>query len=113
MIQYTTPTISVTMKGVALGQSDIAVMDLQPVHKDTKKPIGNKLTFTNPNIEVTEVGTVVSVVLTQVQSASLPTGEDDKACIKTMVNYKTADGKRGATRKFYFVVESNVHDEVM
>lgn len=113
MYQYTTPTISVTLKDVTLGQGDIAVMDLQPVHKDTKKPLGSKLTFSNPSIEVNEIGTVVSVTLTQTQSASLPTMSDDKAYIKTMVNYKTADGKRGTSPELFFVVKPNVHNEVM
>ena len=69
MIQYTTPTITVTITGVALDASDDVWLTLQPQSKGNLT--GEALTVESPAIRVEGTDTIVSAKLTQEQTAAL------------------------------------------
>ena len=108
MIQYTTPTITMRIKNVALSQTDVVRLTLQPWSKDAKAPRGEATTIASPSVEVDGDDSLVSVKLTQEQSAALPVGQ-----VMMQTNWKSTDGTRGATKRVPFSVESNLLSEVM
>ena len=106
MIQYTTPTLTVRVKNVALTNTDEVWLTLQP--HDTQVLKGEPLTIEDPSFETDGDDTLVSVKLTQAQSASLATGS-----VWAQVNWLSTDGTRGATKRTNFSVELNLLDEVL
>lgn len=106
MIQYTTPTLTLRIKNVALANSDAVRLTLQPHDRQTLR--GTATTITNPTVTVDGDDTLVTVKLTQQQSAALPVGS-----VWAQVNWLSTDGTRGATKKANFSVEANLLAEAM
>ena len=104
MIQYTTPTLTLRIKNVALAGSDDVWLTLQPHDKQQLK--GNPLTIDDPTVEVVGDDTLVSKKLTQAQTAALPVGT-----VWAQVNWLSTDGTRGATKRANFGVEANLLSE--
>lgn len=105
MIQYTTPTITVTIAGVALADTDEVWLTLQPQSKGNLT--GEALTVEDPTVRVEGTDTIVSVTLTQEQSAMLPKG----SCY-VQVNWLSSDGTRCATTRGNVMVQENLLPEV-
>ena len=104
MIQYTTPTLTLRIRDVRLSDSDDVWLTLQPHDRQTLK--GAPLTISAPDVAVEGGDTLVSAKLTQAQSASLPVG-----AVWAQVNWLSADGTRGATKRANFAVEANLLGE--
>lgn len=105
MIQYTTPTITVTITGVALDASDDVWLTLQPQSKGNLT--GEALTVESPTVRVEGTDTIVSAKLTQEQTAALPKG----SCY-VQVNWLSSDGTRCATTRGNVMVQENLLPEV-
>ena len=106
MINYTTPTITLTVEGVDLTPHDVYVSLEQGTHELHKT--GNDLTITtDTHGQVTD--TIITLVLTQEESASFNVGK----AVNVQVNYVTADGVRDATEIKTVNVMRNLLDEVV
>lgn len=107
MIQYTTPTVTMRIRNVALDPSDDVWLTMQPYDRSTKGAKGDPMTIENPTVEVDGDDTVVTVRLTQEQSAALPAGG-----VQVQVNWLTGSGERGATTRANITVAENLLPEV-
>lgn len=107
MIQYTTPTVTLRVKNVVLTSGDKVWLTLQPYDRSTKSLRGEPTTIEDPATEADGDDTVVSVTLTQEQTAALPVGS-----IQAQVNWLTSAGVRGATTRATITVVGNLLDEV-
>ena len=110
MIQYTTPTVTIRINDFELDVEHVtsSMLSLQPVDKALKASRGEPMHFDSPTIRVEGGDTLISVKLTQAQSAALPEGY-----VKAQANWLNSDGTRGANRPKYFSVEPNLYDREM
>lgn len=106
MITYTTPTETFTIRGINLTAMNVSVTykQLQMTHKTT--PI--VLTINNPTVTYSNGASVVTVKLTQAQTASFVEGT-----AKVMVNWIGSDGTRNATKPKEIDVTANFLQEVL
>lgn len=106
MITYTTPTETFTIRGINLTSMRVSVTfkQLPMVHKTT--PI--MLTVTNPTVTYANGASIVTVKLTQAQTASFVEGK-----AKVMVNWIGSDGTRNATNPKEIDVTANFLQEVL
>lgn len=106
MINYTTPTIQLTVEGVDITSDDIYVTLEQGSTELTKK--GNDLTTqTVTHGQVTD--TEITFMLTQTESASF----DFSRSVSLQVNWITSGGVRSATDIKTIPVMRNLLDEVL
>ena len=84
MITWTTPTLMITLKGVRIENASYVVTVTQS---------GTSYTFDTPEVETVGCNTVLSVDMTQEQTASLTPG-----MVKVQVNWTDGFGHRGATK---------------
>ena len=100
MRQYTTPTLTLTIKDQLLsGFDDVYV---------TVQYSGGVYQFHDPSYTVGEKDTVISIPFTQLQTSKLKTGEK----IAVQVNWME-DGKRYATNIAYLTATENLLKEVL
>lgn len=99
MRRYTTPTHELTVKGVDLTGCDVYV---------TYKQARNVLTISDPEVEFDGKDTVVTVELSQIQSASFKTGD-----ATVQINWVTPQGARDATNIKQVRIEQNLLEEVV
>ena len=106
MIQYTTPTISLTVEGVDLTSQEVYVSLEQGTTELTKS--GTALTLDSETIGRT-TNTLISFVMSQEESASfrynLP--------VNIQVNWINSSGVRSATEIKSIPVMKNLLDEVI
>jgi hypothetical protein len=108
MIQYTTPTFSFRFKDVQLAPGTQVWMTFQPWNKKNKVPTGEEsTTFDDCTFVVEGNDTIVSLKLTQEQSAAFPLG-----CVRVMANYMTPDADRDASNKIFVDIVENLLPEV-
>lgn len=102
MINFTTPTITLIVKGVDITAADIYV---------TLEQMQTTLTKTGAELETEaeENNTVIRMTLTQEESASF----EYSSGAAVQVNWITADGTRGATGIKTIGVLRNLLDEVI
>lgn len=106
MINYTTPTIVLTVEGVDLTGMDVYVTLEQGAHELTKT--GEDLTITIET-ESEQTNTVLATVLTQAESAAFDFGKS----ALVQVNWISAQGVRCATEIGKIAVMRNLLDEVV
>lgn len=106
MINYTTPTITLTIEGTDITANEIYVTIQQREHKMTKGP--NDLTATAIT-HGQQTDTKVELTLTQRESAYF----DYQMPASVQVNWISPDGIRGATRIKKLDVLKNLLDEVV
>ena len=106
MIQYTTPTITLTVKGKNLIGYDIYASHEQGSLKLTKT--GQDLTVSTETIEGV-TNTIVEFDLTQAESAAFSYGKKALA----QVNWIDGNGKRMATKSKALTVERNLLNEII
>ncbi len=106
MINYTTPTISLTVEGVDISSNDVYVSLVQGINELTK-------TGSDLNISVSTVGQItntdITLVLTQEESASF----DYNRNVSVQVNWINSSGVRAATEIKAIDVMRNLLDEVI
>jgi len=106
MINFTTPTIDLTVERLDLSSYDVYATLEQGINEITKH--GDDLTVTTETVgQVTN--TKVSLTLTQTESASF----DYTKTVGVQVNWIDAQGKRGATKRAEIAVERNLLDKVI
>ena len=108
MYQYTTPNLTFTLNDVQLESGTQVSLTFQPWDKQTKKERGEAVTFDNLPFVVDGNDTVVTLKLTQEQSASFPLGT-----MQAQINYKLPNGDRGVSDKKFIAVNKNLRSEVM
>lgn len=106
MIKYTTPTITLRIKGQDI-TSNQAYVTLEQANTKLTKP------YTDLNITIVTVGqrtdTKIEFILTQEESSAF----DDNSSIKVQVNWISQTGIRGATRSKKISAIENLLDEVI
>lgn len=102
MINYTTPTITLTIEGVDLTSKDVYVTFEQGAHQLTKK--GNQLYVSTEGTD-----TIITMTLTQEESATF----DYSKNVAIQVNWISPDGVRSATEIKKIDVMRNLLDEVI
>ena len=102
MINYTTPSISLTVEGVDLSDQDVYVSLEQGTHELTKS--GSDLI-----VDADENDTIITFTLTQEESASFNFGKS----VSIQVNWISQDGVRDATEIKTIGVMRNLLDEVI
>lgn len=102
MINYTTPTISLTVEGIDLTGKDVYVTLEQGCHQLTKK--GNDLAVT-----IEDTDTNIALTLTQEESAIF----DFNRNASIQVNWISSNGVRSATDIKKIDVMRNLLDEVI
>lgn len=102
MINYTTPTISLTVEDIDLTGKDVYVTLEQGSHQLTKA--GSQL-----SISMEEADTVIYMTLTQEESAMF----DYSKNVAVQVNWISSDGVRSATDIKKIDVMRNLLDEVI
>jgi len=106
MINYTTPTIVLTVEGVDLTGDDVYVSLEQGCHEMVKT--GNDLIITtDTHGQITD--TIITFTMSQEESASWNFGKS----VSVQVNYITPDGVRDATEIKTVSVMRNLLDEVI
>lgn len=106
MIKYTTPTITLTIKGVDITDYQAYVTFVQGSHKLTKS--GSDLDMTATTIgDVTY--TQITLVLSQEESAAF----DENQRVRVQVNWISDEGVRGATKIRKVEALANLLDEVI
>jgi len=106
MIRWTTPTITLTVEGVDLTETDVYVSLEQGALEMVKT--GSALIITTETHEqVTD--TVIIFTLTQEESAAFNLGK----AVSVQVNYISAQGVRDATEIKTISVARNLLDEVV
>ena len=99
IIQGTTPTIVYTFANVSVTDISVAILTLKQ----------NGTVIVERNLDTAEVGTSsLSWTLTQEETLQF-TG----STINSMLNWKLADGTRGASKKGSFAIEDNYVKEVI
>lgn len=106
MIQYTTPTISLSVEKVDLTGKDIYVSLEQGNIRLTKS--GEDLTVSVETVEQQPI-TSISFILTQEESATF----NENKSVSVQVNWISSDGIRAATMIKSFGVMRNLLDEVI
>lgn len=106
MINYTTPTLSLTVEGVDLTPHNVYVSLEQGTHELHKS--GNDLVVTTDTHGQT-TDTIITLTLTQEESASFNVNKS----VNVQVNFITADGVRDATEIKTISVMRNLLDEVI
>lgn len=101
MIRYTTPTITLTIEKTILPMDAEVYVTIQQGNR--------KLTKKDPEIERGEKNTIISLTLTQQESAAF----DSKEPAFVQVNWITADGVRSATKSASVFVFDNLLTEVV
>lgn len=99
MRRYTTPSIMLTLKGVDITTYDVYVTITQG---------GNSITVENPPAQLVGCNTVLTVTLTQEQSAQFHAGMVD-----VQVNWVDIAGRRSATKIKRVGIDANLLDEVI
>ena len=100
MRRFTTPTVTLTVKGVDLTGMDVLVTFTQACHE---------LTVEGPSMTLSTGGdTVIEVPLSQVQTGGFVEGT-----VEVQVNWLDALGNRDATTVGTIEVERNLLDEVV
>lgn len=102
MINYTTPTISLTVEGVDLTGQDIYVTIEQGSHELTKSGADLTVAYADPD-------TTIEFNLTQEESASFAYSRS----AQVQVNWISQNGVRGATTIAQVSVLKNLLDEVI
>lgn len=106
MINYTTPTITLTVEGVDLTGKNIYATLEQGCRQLTKK--GTDMTVTTETVSG-RTDTILTMMLTQNESALF----DFNKNASVQVNWITAGGVRGATEIKKIDVMRNLLDEVI
>lgn len=106
MINYTTPTISLTVEGVDITTNDVYVT-LEQGNKELTKS-GSDLTIAAETVGQT-TNTNISFVLTQEESASFRFNSS----VNVQVNWISSSGVRAATEIKNINVMRNLLDEVI
>lgn len=106
MINYTTPTITLTVEGVDISANDIYV-SLEQGHIELTKSGSDLIVTTDTHGQVTD--TVITFTLTQEESATFNFGKS----VSVQVNYISAQGVRDATEIKTIGVMRNLLDEVI
>lgn len=106
MINYTTPTISLTVEGVDLSGMDVYV-SLEQGQKELTKTGGSLII--EPIIGTGTTDTSIVFALTQEESASFDFGKS----VSVQVNFINASGVRDATEIKAVPVMRNLLDEVI
>lgn len=106
MINYTTPTISLTVEGVDISSDDVYVTLEQGSHELTKS--GTDLNITTDTHDQT-TDTNITFVLTQSESASFRFN----SAVGVQVNWISSSGVRAATEIKQISVMRNLLDEVI
>lgn len=106
MINYTTPTISLTVEAVDLTGQDVYVTLQQGSHEMTKK--GADLTVTTETHDQ-QTDTNITFVLSQAESASFKFNQ----AVSVQVNWINSSGVRAATEIKAIGVMRNLLDEVI
>lgn len=106
MIQYTTPTITLKVKGLNLTGYDIYASLEQGSHELTKT--GQDLTVSTETVEGV-TNTVIEFTLTQAESAAFSYGKKALA----QVNWVDGNSKRLATKQGAITVERNLLSEII
>lgn len=102
MINYTTPTITLTVEGVDITQHNVYVSLEQGVRELTK-------TGSDLILQSQQTDTVITFTLTQEESASF----DFRKNVSIQVNWITSGGVRAATEIKSIDVMRNLLDEVI
>ncbi len=106
MINYTTPTITLTVEGVDISAHDIYV-SLEQGKLELVKTGNDLIVTTDVHEQVTD--TVITFTLSQEESASFNFGKS----VSVQVNYISSDGVRDATEIKNIGVMRNLLDEVV
>ena len=106
MINYTTPTITLTVEGVDISANDIYV-SLEQGKIELTKSGSDLIVTTDTHGQVTD--TVITFTLTQEESATFNFGKS----VSVQVNYISAQGVRDATEIKTIGVMRNLLDEVI
>lgn len=106
MINYTTPTITLTVEGVDISANDIYV-SLEQGRIELTKSGSDLIVTTDTHGQVTD--TVITFTLTQEESATFNFGKS----VSVQVNYISAQGVRDATEIKTIGVMRNLLDEVI
>ncbi len=105
MIQFTTPAVTLTVKGVTLDGTERVWVSIRQTTGGGKTE--NELDIDDPTVDVSGENPVITFTLTQEQTASLALGA---ALIQ--VNWMTSGGDRGATDIATVNIGRNLLDEV-
>ena len=106
MINYTTPTITLTVEGVDISANDIYV-SLEQGPLELTKTGNDIIVTTDTHDQVTD--TIIKLTLTQEESAAFNFGKS----VSVQVNYISSDGVRDATEIKTVSVMRNLLDEVI
>lgn len=106
MINYTTPTITLTVEGVDISANDIYV-SLEQGRIELTKSGSDLIVTTDTHGQVTD--TVITFTLTQEETASFNVGK----AVSVQVNYINSSGVRDATEVKTINVMRNLLNEVV
>lgn len=108
MRRYTTPTLTLLAQAYDEQTDTYGPIDLTTyrVWVSIEQP-HSQLEFADPTMELTEDGTLVTLRLTQEQTARLCIGTAE-----VQINWMTSDGTRGATDIGRLVIDRNLLGEV-
>lgn len=107
MINYTTPTISLTVEAIDLSDGYDVYVSLEQGKTELTKTGANLIISTDTHDQVTD--TIIIFTLTQEESASFNLGKS----VSVQVNYINSAGVRDATEMKTIPVMKNLLDEVI
>jgi hypothetical protein len=106
MIQYTTPSITLTVEGIDISSYDVYVSLEQGKVKETFS--GDELAISTETVQ-SKTNTIIAFTLTQEQTAAF----DDMRPVAVQVNWLNSDGVRAATNIKTISVMRNLLDKVI
>ena len=105
MIRYTTPTDTLTVKGIDLTEMDVYVTFKQK-QQQRRDPV--VVTLADTTVSYADGDSKIQITLTQQQTSSFKNGP-----AQVQVNWIDQNGLRGATREANIVIHDNLLQEVL